>query len=109
MSKPVILFVGNDTELIKAKLPDDSILVGWAGQPLERTPEWVVGPTGEFVHFIVGTGTAHNLACDVCADKADKQGYRFHEDGSGMAGIFQCGKCGAHVFLERKEATNAEV
>lgn len=109
MSKPVILFVGNDVDLIRAKLPDDSILVGWAGQPLERTPDWFIGPTGEFVHFIKGTGTAHNLACDVCSDRADKQGYLFHEDGSGMAGVFQCSKCAAYVFLQRKEVTDAKV
>ena len=99
MTSPVVMFV-EGVDLTKVKIPDDSLLVGFDQRPLDRVPEWVIGPEGTTIHQIWKPDYLVGMTCPQCQDRREKPGYIFQPDGSSFIGVFSCLNCGLVVFPE---------
>lgn len=119
--KRVILFVGDDAPMMSAKIPDDSLLVGYTRRPLERTPEFVLGPEGDVLLPILEPGEVNGYTCERCQSKATHPGYviePLNYDDRTQPGwkpewqncimmVAQCQNCGMIFFPESKECVDA--
>lgn len=123
-NKRVILFVDDTVDIMTARIPDDSLLVGYSQRPLERTPEFIMGPRGDVLYPILEPGAMAGYACERCQDRGEKRGYVIEPVNlqdreivldwkpvfqDCVIGVFQCGNCGMILFPEQKSCVDAGV
>lgn len=109
MSKHVVMFIGPEDAINKARVPDDSLLIGWAGTPLERTPEFFIGPNGDTIHEVLDAARIDGWKCDQCGNMDTKPGYVFKPDDTCILAIAQCPNCGLFAWPESWDCVKAKL
>lgn len=98
VQRPVVLFVGDDADISKVTIPDDSLLVGYDARPADRKPQWVLSPEGDEILSIWHADHLAGLTCPQCQDTKEKAGFLVHHNEQGFIGVFQCSNCGLISF-----------
>jgi hypothetical protein len=112
VDRPVILVqVGESKDIRDVKVPDDSILVGFKGLPMEVSPQLIISPEGRYEPWNITLTPdgrpdmvqVNGLTCTHCASKDTKHGYRVDAPGGPeeVDCVVQCPNCRAYLFTAR--------